>query len=207
MEYLTDELTFVSAAKNVDPPPYTSNGTLWQLGSGVNKNNPGPVHQIPNSPSDKGVVTFKGGILDETGDPTDGVVNKTRVFLGTVRFTAAGASIPADPDLTITYAEDFSTDPDSYKNFVQYNAGGGVVIDSADTTGVEFHQANVTSSPLDITERGDSDRNGIINILDSRVVRQIVLGSAPATVFADCNNDGSINILDSRCIRIKVLNP
>jgi hypothetical protein len=186
------ELTVYSSAKNVSPTPYTTNETLWELGSGVNKDNPDPV--------DTGTaVIFKGGILDEAA-PTDGVTDIARVFLGMVSFTATGGGPPpSSPALTLTYAEDYSADPDSYKNFVRYNAAppaSGVVIDSADSTGVDF-------TGVTIRMRGDANGDGDINGADYVAIRNN-LGSEDFPPWVDCNGDGSINGADYVCVRNKL---
>ena len=130
VEFLSTQLQVVSAYKNDAKSTYTTNTVEWQLGSGGNKDNPDPLI-LPN------MVVFKGGIVDEAA-PTAGVPDPRRVFLGTIRFkTALENTMPTNPTLVLTYADDYSSSPGSYKNFVRYDAStlGGVVIDSADSTG------------------------------------------------------------------------
>ena len=191
----SSELQVLHATKNVSPTPYTSNETLWQLGNGDNRNKPDPVI-LPNA------VVFKGGILDED-EPSAGVPDPVRVFLGTIRFeTALGATMPPDPALTLTYAEEYSADPDSYKNFVRYEAGlqaKGEVIDSADDSGVDF-------SKIRIYERGDANSNGTITRADRKVIRYFRKTRGAVYPWMDCNADGNVTRADRRCIRYLLAN-
>ena len=67
------------------------------------------------------MVVFKGGIVVEAA-PTAGVPDPRRVFLGTIRFKPAPETTrPTNPTLVLTYAEDYSPSPESYKNFVRYD--------------------------------------------------------------------------------------
>lgn len=204
LEYFTSELTFDSAVKNVELTDrdwtYTSNPTKWQLGNGANQDNPDPVDSESVTTGTR-MVVFKGGILNEAS-PTEGVpvTALARVFLGTVRFTAGtGGSIPASPDLALTYAEDFSTDPDSYKNFVAYVDGAtpsGQVIDTDypdDPSGVDF-------SSIIIYKRGDANADGVVNSVDYIQVRNL-RNSPDAPVYVDCNDDGVVNSVDYICVR------
>lgn len=202
LNYLPAELAVVSASKlsNLppgDPTPYTSNQTVWQLGTGPNKDNPAP--DFTTSP---GAVVFIGGILDESA-PTAGVVNTTKVFLGTVRFgPGTGGVIPAQPTLSLTYAKGNGNDP--YKNFVQYVAGGpsgGVVLDGT----VIFRTVNVTTTPRDIARRGDANADGSINSGDINTLRALLMFGGAYKVSADCNKDGTLSSGDFNCLRAKLL--
>jgi len=190
------ELAFVSATKNSDfpppyagdPTPYTSNATVWELGTGDNRNNPAPA-LVGNA------VVFKGGIINEANPGSSGVTDMERVFLGTVRFgpgTGAGGVIPAAPNLSLALAEDNGT----YANFVQYVDGGnppGVVLD----VGVNFLQS------VDIAQQGDANGDSAINSLDFGAIRNIYFGGGAPKAYADCNGDGIIDSLDFGCVRLK----
>jgi hypothetical protein len=191
VEFIPADLTVVSAAKNVSPTPYTSNETLWELGDSVNKDNPDPVI-LTNA------VVFKGGILDEA-QPKAGITETFRVFLGSVRFQLTGATEPADLALSVTYAEDYSPEPDSYKNFVRIDdeTPGGVVIDSADDTGVDF-------SSISIYRRGDANGDGMVTNVDMGTVRNMIL-NGESRVYADANGDGMITNVDMGTIRNIIL--
>jgi hypothetical protein len=209
LTYPATELEFVSADKNIifpasgNTPPYTSNPGLWELGDDPSyKNNPAPKNTID---AGTGTVVIIGGKLNPV-DPTAGLTG-VKVFLAKVTFkSATDNAIPTDPNLSITYAIGNGTD--SYKNFVGYDASApagaeGVVLDSADSSGVNFLPVNVTATPFDIAEYGDSNADGEINILDVRTLRQN-MGSQNAGVWLDCNRDGEVNILDVRCLRQKI---
>jgi len=208
LNFLPAELTVVSASKTIfpapyagDPTPYTSNATVWELGSGDNRNNPDPTILAD-------AVVFKGGIINEADPASSGVTDMERVFLGMVRFspgTGAGGVIPAAPNLSLALAEDNGT----YANFVQYvggaDPGPGVVLDLDEPPSITFRPVDVTTKPgLDIAERGDANGDGDVNITDSRIVRYYITSGEPYKVYADCTNDGAVNIADSRCVRAKI---
>lgn len=195
LNYLPTQLAVVSATKNLspDPPPYTSNTTLWEIGTGLNKDNPDP------DTTTSGAVIFKGGILNES-TPTAGVVDLTRVFLGMVSFEAgSGGVLPAAPTLSLTYAEGDGTG--DYKNFVRYDDTAtppdppGEVLDSADSSGVDFTTIGIT-----ISQRGDVNADGVMNVNDIRQLKRDI-GSPDLPPWKDCNGDGVVNVNDIRWLK------
>jgi len=200
LNYDPVELAVVSASKTSnfpdgDPTPYTSNATVWELGEGTNKDNP-----VPDTTTYPGAVVFKGGILNES-DPTAGVVNQTRVFLGKVQFgPGTGGVIPATPNLTLTYAEGDGTG--SYKNFVRYDDGGDTPGQVLDGPGIVFRPVNYTT-PRDITRRCDANRNGAVTPADINAVKNFI-GNLDAPCFTDCNNNGSVSPSDINRVKSEI---
>jgi len=194
------ELAFVSASKADNslvggPTPYTTNATVWELGSGDNRNNPAPA-LVGNA------VVFKGAIIDEANPGNSGVTNMERVFLGMVRFgpgTGAGGVIPAAPNLNLALAEDNGT----YANFVQYTGSDppGNVLDPD----VDFRAVNVTTTPRSITMRGDASADGSLTPADMLAVRNAYYsgGALENLPAADCDGLGTITPADMICIRNK----
>ncbi|UCD80384.1 MAG: hypothetical protein JSW26_02835 [Desulfobacterales bacterium] len=201
------ELEVVSAEKNIifpessGTPPYTSNPALWELGDDpAYRNNPAPDY---TNYSD--AVVIIGGKLDPA-DPTGGL-NGERVFLAKVTFRpVTGNIIPSAPALGLTYA--VGAGVDTYKNFVRYDPGApageeGVVIDSADSSGVNFLPINVASPPYSIAARGDANADGVFNVQDYLRTRSYI-GTTNFPAYADCNEDGLLNVQDYLCIRSKM---
>ena len=50
---------------------------------------------------------------------------------------------------------------------------------------------------------GDANGDGVVNVLDLPVEKQIILGELPPTCGADANQDGKINVLD--LVEIKLI--
>lgn len=173
------ELQVVSAEKNIifsessGTPPYTSNPALWALGDDpIYRNNPAPDYTTQGD-----AVVIIGGKLD-LADPTGGLSGE-RIFLAKVTFRPAdGNTIPPAPALALTYA--VGAGDDTYKNFVRYDPDAnpgeeGIVIDSADFSGVNFLPINVISSPYDIAERGDANADGVLSVHDFLCIRSKML--------------------------------
>lgn len=198
LNYLPAELTAVSASKTSDlpdgdPTPYTSNATMWELGTGMNKDNPAPTILADT-------VVLKGGIINEADPGSSGVVDLTKVFLGMVRFgPGTGGIIPTAPTLSLTYAEGDGTGP--YKNFVQYVGGAdpGVVLDGS----INFLPVNVSTTPRDIVELGDANGDGFVNSTDYVAVRNFLTSPNPPA-RADANRDGLVNSTDYVAVRNKL---
>jgi Dockerin type I domain len=197
LTYNPSELRVRSAEKNVifpagsGHPPYTSNPALWELGDDVAyKDRP-----LPDYTTHSDAVIIIGGKLDEL-TPTAGVTGE-RVFLGKVTFEPAVASapIPPAPTLSLTYA--VGNGSDTYKNFVRYDEvdGDGVVIDSADSSGVYFRPINVTAPGLDIARRGDANADGVMNVNDIIQLKRVI-GNSNLPPWTDCNKDGVVNVND-----------
>ncbi|CAB1062749.1 hypothetical protein D1BOALGB6SA_7531 [Olavius sp. associated proteobacterium Delta 1] len=211
LTYSTAELEFVSADKNIifpvsgSTPPYTSNPGLWEFGDDpAYKDNPAPEN---TAESGTGRFVVIGGKLNQA-DPTAGVTG-ARVFLAKVTFRSpSGNTIPPNPALALTYAVGDGTD--SYRNFVGYNASAqpgeeGVVLDSPDSTGVNFHDINVVTTPFDIAEYGDANADGNVNSVDYATIRDVIMGSSNPSPSVDCNRDGKVNVVDYVCVRNKIL--
>ena len=176
-----------------DPTPYTSNATMWELGTGMNKDNPAPTILADT-------VVLKGGIINEADPGSSGVVDLTKVFLGMVRFgPGTGGIIPTAPTLSLTYAEGDGTGP--YKNFVQYVGGAdpGVVLDGS----INFLPVNVSTTPRDIVELGDANGDGFVNSTDYVAVRNFLTSPNPPA-RADANRDGLVNSTDYVAVRNKL---
>jgi hypothetical protein len=207
LDFLPEELAVISARKTIAPPsdptPYTSNPTLWELGSDpAYKDSPDPVISA-------NAVVFKGGMINEAAPATSGIdpLNLSRVFFGMVSFgpgTEAGGVIPTQPTLSLTYAEGDGTG--DYKNFVRYVDGGeseGVVLDTVDDSGVYFRPVNLITLPYDIAEWGDANGDGLISAFDILTLRQN-LGNQNARICMDCDRNGIISAFDILCIRQKL---
>jgi hypothetical protein len=201
LNYDPDELNPISAEKNLDPVPYTSNQGKWELGSEE------ATKDLPNPDfvSTPGKVIGKGGVLDES-DPTAGLTGQG-ILLFKVRFEPGSVSPNlATPDLSLEYAVGTGQPTDDYKNFVRYDQATqtGVVLDSADDNGVKFHSVNVTEilppGALDIAEYGDANGDRLINSTDYIGIRNLLTNPYPPP-YADCNKDGLVNSTDYICVR------
>jgi hypothetical protein len=181
------ELTVESAEKFATQPPYTDYYNMWHMGEGPLSDNP-----QPDTATYSDAVIFIGATFT-SANPTAGVGNAPRVFLGKVRFVPSGDFMPTAPVLNLSYARGEGTG--SFKNFVQYVGGDppGVAIDG---NGLVFGSVNVA-------ERGDANLDGNINVFDAAVVRDIFFGLASPTCYADCTGDGIINVFDAACVRDK----
>lgn len=170
-------------------PTATKNDAVWYFGTTSDKK----PYMDPDT-STSGKIIFIGGKLDTSNPPTSTTagVKGTRVLLGKAAFTRAAGQ---DTDFGITL--DLGKTHPPFDNFVT----------SVSPTTVLDETANLTFSSVTIRERGDANGDGTIDIVDTRVVRQIFLGSSTWVVFADCDGDGTIDITDTRCIRNKFLNP
>ena len=202
LNYETDELNPISAEKNLYPNvPYTSNQARWELGDGTNKDLPNPDFE-----SVAGKVIGKGGVLN-VEDPTAGISGQG-VLLFKVRFEP-GVIDPnlSQPNLWLTYAVGNGEPEENYKNFVKYDSGAGVVLDSTGTDGVNFRAINVTETmppgALDIAEYGDANGDRSINSTDYIGIRNLLANPYPPP-YADCNQDGFVNSTDYICIRNKL---
>ncbi len=180
------ELTVSSAQKDMNPTPFTDNPTKWYLGdsSAAYRNNPDPDISTP------GEILFIGGKLDPS-DPTSGVLAGNKIFLGQARFTPAGADMPEQPVMSITYARDAGTGP--YDNFVRLNTGTPEVLDSS----------NVEFGSLIIAAAGDADGNGSIRPSDINGIKSQI-GNPNAPCYVDCDGNGSITPSDINCIKAKL---
>ncbi len=184
LTYDPEELAVLTAQKDVDPRPYTSNTTKWLLGdeNAAHKNNPAPDY------SSAGEVIIIGGKLDPE-NPMAGVETGGRVFLGMASFTPVGGVMPSHPAITLSYAR---TDG-SYKNFVRLGGGGAEVLDGA---GVEM-------GAVQVAPRGDADGNGSITPRDINRLKSNI-GNANAPCYMDCDANGSITPRDVNCIKGKM---
>ncbi len=184
LTYDPGELAVLSAEKDVEPRPYTSNSTKWFLGdeNAAYKNNPAPDY------STAGEVIIIGGKMDPD-NPTAGVESGARIFLGMASFTPAGGIMPSHPAITLSYARSDG----SYKNFVRLNSGGVEVLDGA---GVEI-------GAIQVSPRGDADGNGSITPRDINRLKSNI-GNANAPCFMDCDANGSITPRDVNCIKGKM---
>ncbi len=184
LTYDPEELAVLTAEKDVEPRPYTSNATKWLMGdeNAAYKNNPAPDY------STAGEVVIIGGKLDPE-NPTAGVETGARIFLGMASFTPAGGVMPAHPAITLSYAR---TDG-SYKNFVRLNGDGVEVLDGA---GVEI-------GAVRLSPRGDADGNGSITPRDINRLKSYI-GNANAPCYMDCDGNGSITPRDINCIKGKM---
>ncbi|MCP4689614.1 MAG: hypothetical protein GY859_16290 [Desulfobacterales bacterium] len=184
LTYDPGELAVLSAEKDVEPRPYTSNGTKWLMGdeNAAYKNNPPPDF------STAGEVIIIGGKLDPD-NPAAGVESGARIFLGMASFTAANGQMPAHPAITLSYARGVG----SYKNFVRLNGGA---VESLDGAGVEI-------GAIQISPRGDADGNGSITPRDINRLKSN-MGNVNAPCFMDCDGNGSITPKDINCIKGKM---
>jgi hypothetical protein len=197
LNYETDQLNPISAEKNPYPNvPYTSNQARWEFGSdAATKDLPNPVFSPAN-----GKVIGKGGVLDEA-DPTAGNTGPG-VLLFWVRFEP-GTEAPnlTTPDLSLEYAIGTGQPTDDYKNFVRYDTTTqtGIVLDSTDNSGVEFHPVSY-SLPPDIAAYGDANGDGEIDVVDYVAIRNS-LTSPKQPPYADCNMDRYVDVVDYVCVR------
>ena len=58
-------------------------------------------------------------------------------------------------------------------------------------------------SPTEECLPGDANEDGVVNVLDLPIEKQIILGQLPPTCGADANQDGEINVLD--LVEIKLI--
>jgi hypothetical protein len=204
LTYEPSELNVVSVEKVVpdsDPAPYTTNYNLWYLGDGANKCNPDP-----DTTTYENAVVIIGGKLDPS-QPTGGLSNLQRIFLGKVKFQSAdGGPITPNPTLSLGYPGQGATDTDPYKafaNFVQYIGGNppGLTLDDS---AVDFRLINVTTPPLDVAERGDANADGSITGADRGAVKYFMVNGGIPHAWMDCNKDGSITGADRGCIKYKM---
>ena len=186
LTYDPGALTVIDASKDLDPIPYTSNGTKWYLGNGSAsyRNNPEPDVATP------GEVILIGGKLDPA-DPEKGVSGGTRIFLGMVTFQADDGEIPLNPLLTLSYAKGDGTS--SYKNFVRLDDQVPQVLDG---TSVSF--GSVVVLPL-----GDGDGNGSVTPRDINVIKSNI-GNANAPCYMDCDGNGTLSPRDANCVKTKL---
>ncbi|MCP4118842.1 MAG: hypothetical protein GY737_26300 [Desulfobacteraceae bacterium] len=186
LTYDPGELTVIDASKDVDPIPYTSNGTKWYLGNGTAsyRNNPEPDFATP------GEVILIGGKLDPA-DPEKGVSRGTRIFIGMVTFQAADGEMPLNPLLTLSYAK--GDGASSYKNFVRLDDQVPQVLDG---TYVSF-------GPVIVQPLGDADGNGSVTPRDIRAIKPSI-GDANAPCYMDCDGNGIITPKDIRCIKTRI---
>ncbi len=186
LNYDPSELIVAEVLKDPDSIPYTDNGTKWYLGdsSAVYRNNPAPDVSVA------GEVVIIGGKIDPA-DPTQGVEQGTRVFLGMVRFEPADALIPPDPTLFLSYAKGDGTS--SYKNFVRLDNTVPQVLDGD----------NVYFGSVDVFQLGDADGNGSISPRDVNAVK-FNMGNTQAPCYIDCDGNGSITPSDINCIKSKI---
>ncbi len=186
LNYDPAELTVIDVSKDVDPIPYTSNGTKWYLGndSASYKNNPEPDFSTP------GEVILIGGKLDPV-DPEKGVSSGARIFIGMITFQAADGEMPLNPLLSLSYAKGDGTSP--YKNFVRLDAQLPQVLD-----GISVLFGSVLVLP-----QGDADGNGRLTPRDINALKANI-GDANAPCYMDCDGNGTITPRDLSCVKTKI---
>lgn len=181
LTYDTNDLTLSEVIPNngklarYPHPPY------WYLGDSP------PGLETPNAvdTSTPGVVTIIVGILDsDSPDPAATGVIGDRVLIGVVRFDRTGSDMPLSTTLALTLGKEAPFD-----NFVQTDK---TVLDP--TVGI---------GEITVKERGDSNKNDLIDTGDMFVVRNMI-GGDDFSVFADCNDNGLIDTGDMFCIRNKI---
>ena len=153
------------------------NESVWFLGDGAAGNK---AYMNPNTGT-PGEVIIIGGKLN-TANPTAGVTGQ-KVLLGKVSFSRTGSSKPV---VNLTYAKDPGT---GYANFVATN---GTVLDN-----------NSVNFAVSVVERGDANRNGVIDTGDMLAARTYLRNGTYSST-ADCNNNGAIDTGDLLCIKNKI---
>ena len=170
------KLTYETAALTVDTAE--KNDSDWFLGS--------ESYMDPDM-STAGEVVIILGKLD-TGDATAGV-SGDRVLLGKVRFNRTGSSTPFSPTIGLDYGK---RGPEGkFKNFVETDQA------ELDDTGVNF-------GLITVKERGDANKNDLIDTGDMFVVKNIMSSGGTYSVFADCNDNELIDTGDMFCIKNKM---
>jgi hypothetical protein len=154
------------------------NESVWFLGN--------ESYMDPDT-STAGEVVIILGKLD-TGDTTAGV-SGDRVLLGKVRFNRTGSSMPFSPTLGIALGQ-----VNPYANFV----------DTAEPTANVLDDTGVNFGTITIRERGDANKNDLIDTGDMFVVKNIMSSGGTYSVFADCNDNELIDTGDMFCIKNKM---